>query len=94
LRSLRAVYNLISRPSLRGSRCESDGGALVERDDDSEGVILRRLTEFDNIAAPLIEYYSGCDYHRMDGDRAPDSIARDLLEIVQRREMGVPAYGD
>jgi adenylate kinase len=89
-----AIYNLISRPSLGGLRCESDGGALVERDDDAEGVVLRRLAEFDHMSAPLIEYYSGPDYHRMDGDRDPDSIARDLLEIVQPREMCAPAYGD
>jgi adenylate kinase len=89
-----AVYNLISRPSLRGSRCEKDGGALVERDDDSEGVVLRRLAEFDRISEPLIEYYRGPDYHRMDGDRDPDSIASDLLEIVQGREVCLPAYGD
>ena len=41
------VYNLISRPSLCGPRCENDGGLLVERDDDAEGVVLRRLEEFE-----------------------------------------------
>jgi adenylate kinase len=84
-----AVYNLISRPSLRGSRCERDGGPLVEREDDAEEVIRRRLAEFDHMSVPLIEYYRGSDYHPMDGDRDPDIIARDLLEIVQGRQLCV-----
>src|SRR6185312_3428878 len=31
-----AIYNLVSRRSGRGEVCESDGGALVQREDDSE----------------------------------------------------------
>jgi adenylate kinase len=89
-----AIYNLLSRPSLRGSRCENDGGALVERDDDAEGVVLRRLAEFDRSSAPLIEHYRGPDYHRVDGERDADSITRDLLEVVEGREVCMPAFGD
>lgn len=88
------IYNLVTRPSLRGSRCENDGGALVERDDDAEGVILRRLAEFESSCAPLVEYYRDSDYHRIDGDRDSDLITRDLIEIAAHGEMCVPAYGD
>jgi len=86
-----AIYNLHSRPSLRGSRCENDGGALVERDDDTEGVVLRRFAEFENVAAPLIDYYRGPEYHLIDGDRDPDVVAQELLTIVQRQEVLIPA---
>jgi adenylate kinase len=76
------VYNLISRPSPRGARCENDGGLLVERDDDAEGVVLRRLEEFEATAAPVIDYYHGADFHRVDGDRTLDEVAAELLEIA------------
>jgi adenylate kinase len=76
------VYNLISRPSLRGPRCENDGGLLVERDDDAEGVVLRRLEAFDASSAPLIDYYRGADFHRIDGDRDLDTVAAELMEIA------------
>lgn len=81
-----AVFNLISRPSLRGSRCENDGGALVQRDDDSEGVILRRLDEFERASAPLIDYYKRRDYYRIDGDRDPDVVSEELLDIAAMRK--------
>ena len=49
-----AIFNLLSRPSRAGARCENDGGELLQRDDDSESVILRRLAEFEMSSAPLV----------------------------------------
>jgi adenylate kinase family enzyme len=54
----------------------------LQREDDSETVILRRLTEFDRSCAPLVDFYSGADYHRIDGDRDTDVVSAELLEIV------------
>lgn len=77
-----AIYNLASNPSTRGSRCQVDGGALVERDDDSQGVIARRLEEYEAETLPVVDYYRSRDYRRVEGDRAPLEIAADVLEIV------------
>lgn len=77
-----AVYNLASRPSSRGSRCERDGGALILRDDDSESVVLRRIAEFEKMSAPLIDYYRGRGYHRIDGDGDLQAISEDLLNAI------------
>ena len=86
-----AVYNLISRPSRRGPRCELDGGLLIERDDDREEVILRRLNEFEASSAPLFDYYRSGDFHRVDGDRELDVVASDLMEIAASEEFSVAA---
>jgi adenylate kinase len=83
-----SVYNLISRPSIRGSRCENDGGALVQRDDDTEGVILHRLKDFESYSAPLIDYYKSAAYHRIEADRDRDAITEDLLFILAGQEAG------
>jgi adenylate kinase len=77
-----AVYNLNSRPSLRGSRCENDGGLLSERDDDREEVVVRRLEEFEATAVPLINYYRDADFYHLDGDRDPDVVAGELVRIA------------
>ena len=80
------IYNLTSRPSRRGSRCERDGGALVQRDDDSEAVIMARLETFYESAAGLIEYYSTAEYSRVDGAREPAAITEEMLRLVSRHE--------
>ena len=76
------IYNLISRPSARGMLCENDGEALLQREDDSEAVIRRRLTEFDLACAPLVEYYEAADYRLIDGDRPTELVSAQLLSIV------------
>jgi adenylate kinase len=78
-----SIYNLISRPSSRGTHCEMDGGVLVQREDDTEAVILRRFREFDLACAPLVEYYSKANYYRIDGDRESGVISAELLDIVR-----------
>ena len=82
-----AVYNLASGPSTRGSRCQIDGGALVERDDDSEGVVKRRITTYGTETLPVVDYYrkGACgagDYRRIDGNRSAAEIAKDIRDIV------------
>ena len=77
-----AIYNLLSKPSRAGTRCENDGGELLQRDDDSESVIMRRFVEFNAACEPLVQHYSKADYHRIDGDRDPSLIASELLRIV------------
>lgn len=89
-----AIYNLISRPSLRGSRCELDNGALVQRDDDSEGVILRRLADYQKSVEPLMEYYAESDYHQVDANRGPEQILEQLLEIALPQPLLMEACGD
>jgi adenylate kinase len=89
-----AIYNLASRPSLGGDRCEVDGGALLQRDDDTEGVILRRLAEYRKSSQPLIGYYANSDYCQIDGDREPESILEELLRVAAPRELLVHAFGD
>jgi len=51
------IYNTISRPTARDGVCDKCGGEVVQRDDDREEVIRRRLLVFREQTAPLIEYY-------------------------------------
>lgn len=78
------IFNLKSRPSWLGSYCENDGALLVQRDDDTKAVILRRLKEFDLVCAPLVEHYGHANYHRVDADEDTESVSAALLAIVGR----------
>lgn len=86
-----AIYNLLSRPSRTGNVCEKDGGRLVQRDDDSESVIQRRMTEFDLGCAPLVEHYRKADYHRIDGDQETAAVSAAILAIVGERKARAAA---
>jgi len=85
------IFNLTSCPSKAGMRCEHDGGALVQRADDTESVILRRLKEFETACAPLIEHYRAANYHHIDGDRDADLVFADLLQLMGPSETRAAA---
>lgn len=79
-----AVYNL---PGAAGSRCSLDGGALVERDDDSEGVVARRLAVYEAETLPVLDYYrkrQDCSgsYRRIEGNRSAPEIAKEVCDVV------------
>jgi adenylate kinase len=53
------VYNIYFLPPPADGRCESCGGELVQRADDREETIGRRLEVYRAETEPLVEYYRG-----------------------------------
>ncbi len=96
-----AIYSLASGPaaaelSAGGGRCRIDGGALVERDDDSEGVVERRLVAYAASTLPVLDYYRRRDYRsgiyrRLDGNRSAGEIAKEVCDIVLFADTPVAA---
>lgn len=81
-----ATYHVYNNPPKSDALCDNDGAKLIQREDDKEVAVKRRLTEYDERTAPLIGYYLGRSrFHRIDGYRPPDVVFGDLLEIVARR---------
>ena len=61
--------------------CDGCGTGLVQREDDHESVVARRLQEYDARTFPLIEYYrSRARMIPIDGNRPMDVVFRELLE--------------
>lgn len=52
-----ALYNVFFSPPHRAGVCDRCGGALMQRDDDNEQTISRRLRVYEDQTQPLIEYY-------------------------------------
>ena len=52
------IYNTLFKPTKVEGVCDKCGGEVVQRDDDKEEVIRRRLSVFHEQTAPLIDYYS------------------------------------
>jgi adenylate kinase len=85
------IYNLsVGSPA----HCEADGGPLVERADDSEDVVLRRLAAYEAETMPVLEYYRqrrDGTYRRIDGCLSAEEIASDVCDIVSLHGAPVTA---
>jgi len=83
------VYNLLTKPSSAGERCESCGGELVQRPDDQEVTIRRRLAVYREDTEPLKAYYHRQNILRMvPGEGAPDEVA-ERIELA----LEIPSTG-
>jgi len=76
------TYNLLAQPPARPGQCDHDGDALIQRSDDDAGVVVERLKAYHKLTEPLIQYYQGPRYHRVNGDCTPEEIARRIEAAV------------
>ena len=79
-----ATYHVTSRPPQQEGLCDLDGARLVEREDDKETVVARRLRDYDQQTAPLVAYYrERARVRRVDGNRSMDAVLEDLKAAVE-----------
>jgi adenylate kinase len=52
-----AIYNALFKKPKQENKCDSCGGEVIQRDDDKEEVIRRRLAVYHEQTAPLTDYY-------------------------------------
>ena len=64
----------------------NDGTKLIQREDDKQTAVKRRLQEYDGRTAPLIDYYRTRSlFHVVNGHRPQDTVFGELLDIVTHR---------
>jgi adenylate kinase len=79
-----AVYNILSNPPKLAGRCDQDGSALEQRDDDKPETVRHRLDVYHSQTKPLIEYYCAAGLlHNVEGERAIEQVQTDLVRIVR-----------
>ncbi len=73
------IYHVELDPPKHEGVCDQDGARLIQRDDDSEETIRRRLEVYHSQTAPLIAYFEKEGLlRRFDGTRSPDEVHRHL----------------
>jgi adenylate kinase len=73
-------------PPLDGWTCDVCGGDVVQRADDTESAIRRRLEIYDTNTAPLIAWYKEAErLEVVDGDGPADEVTTRLIDTVDRR---------
>jgi adenylate kinase len=51
------IYNIKSKPPTADGKCKKCGWKVVQRDDETEEAITKRLATYNEKTAPLIDYY-------------------------------------
>ncbi len=83
-----ANYSVVDNPPRVPGICDVCGGDVVQRDDDTEIAIRRRLELYERETAPLIEWFE----HRgmlatVPGAGTPDEVTERLVAEVNRRKQ-------
>ncbi len=74
-------------PRVRGI-CDVCGGEVVQRDDDTESAIRRRLELYERETAPLIEWFEARGLlATLEGTGSPDEVTDRLVSEVDRRKQ-------
>jgi len=77
------IYHVEFDPPKHEGVCEQDGSRLIQREDDKEGTIRRRLDVYHAHTAPLIAYYERAGLlRRFDGERSPNEVNAHIRAAV------------
>ncbi|MGD1059211.1 MAG: adenylate kinase [Solirubrobacteraceae bacterium] len=77
------IYHVDFDPPKHEGVCDQDGARLIQRDDDREEVIRRRLEVYHSQTEPLIAYYDDAGLlRRFDGRRSADEVHAHIRATV------------
>jgi adenylate kinase len=78
-----ATYHIHNNPPKREGICDKDGTAIIQREDDKETAVDRRLKDYDVLTAPLVEHYrQRSRVFDIDGFQPPDQVFASLLAVL------------
>jgi adenylate kinase len=82
-------YGVDNPPSIDG-KCDDCGDRVIQREDDTEAAIQRRLFLYEEQTAPLIAWYMGKDkLVAVDGVGSPDEVTFRLTRAIDLRLRNV-----
>lgn len=83
-KSCKAVYNLKFNPPKEAGKCDKCGGELIQRDDDKEETIRKRLEVYNEQTNPVLEYYENKGIlHVLDGYRETSAVFSDIKQLLE-----------
>ena len=82
------IYHVEFDPPKHEAVCDQDGSRLIQREDDKEETIRRRLDVYHARTEPLIDYYDQAGLlRRFDGDRDPNEVHTHVRATVATLRM-------
>ncbi len=80
-----AVYNVHFEPPQTPGRCDACGGELVQRGDDREETVQRRLEVYRAQTEPVLAFYGreGVPIRHVDGSRSVEDVQAQLVSALE-----------
>lgn len=81
-----STYHVKYKPPTREGHCDSCGGELYQRGDDTAETMTNRLSVYESSTRPLIDYYKKQGvYAEIDGRQPISQVTADLERALTRR---------
>jgi adenylate kinase len=81
-----ATYH-VNMPPKRDWSCDGCGGKVVQRSDDTEEAVMRRLELYEQETVPIIDFYRELGkLEVVDGEGDGDDVFKRLVTTIERRE--------
>jgi adenylate kinase len=78
-----ALYH-VENPPKENWTCDACGGRVVQRDDDTEEAVMRRLELYEVETLPVIQFYRrAATLAHVDGSEETDDVFKQLVETVE-----------
>ncbi len=78
------IYNVMGEMPATEGVCDTCGGEVYQRDDDTVEAATKRLNDYDAITSQLVPYYSKMGILReIDGDRPVDVVFADVRTALE-----------
>jgi adenylate kinase len=90
------LYSLKTNPPKVAGICDLDGTPLVTREDDRESVIRQRLSDYESLTRPLLDYFrqAGVPVFEINGASAtPGEISRKICSLLASAGLVANAAG-
>jgi len=78
----KANYNLLTSPKPKNPKiCDKCGGRLIQRADDNEQAVKKRLSIYHKETEPILDYYED-KFLTINGEQSIDEIKEDINELI------------
>ncbi len=77
------IYNLISNPPKEDGKCDVTGLHLIQRDDDKEEVVRKRMDVYTRETEPMVGYYRNKGVlEEVDADQSIENVTEQINEVL------------
>lgn len=80
------VYHITNRPPKRAGFCDETGEPLIQRPDDNEETVRKRMKVYLENTLPIVQYYEDRGIlTRMDGVKDSEDLEKELIELFDEQ---------